>query len=141
MRHTHKSMLNEHRIINLCCVLLTFSVAVLFGGAIFIFLILFSTPSEIFTDPSTLLLFLFLLIYFGSVYLLLSIEGKSLQRRFLSWLQSAFFHTVIVAGAAVYLYVDTKDLAPLIFLTPEILIGILSMIGTKKVYLIIQTDI
>ncbi len=90
---------------------------------------LFPGQFEILEEPMFYFGVILALGYFISAYFLITLEGKAIHRRLYSWLQSFIFHYCIFMGAAVYLYYSNKDIEALVLLSPEVLVGTLSLIG------------
>ena len=80
-------------------------------------------------DPMFYYALIFALVYFTSTYFLFTLEGKPIRRRAFSWAQSFIFHYCLFLGAAIFLYRSDEKLDVLVLLSPEFVVGTLSLIG------------
>ena len=67
--------------------------------------------------------------YGTSVYFLLTIEGKVIRHRLISWFQSFIFHYSLFVGIGIYLNSQNESLDILVLLSPELVVGTLSILG------------
>lgn len=85
--------------------------------------------SERLEDPMFYYAVIFALVYLTSAYFLFTLEDKPIRRRVFSWAQSFIFHYCLFLGAAIFLYMSNEKFDVLVLLSPEFVVGTLSLVG------------